>query len=231
MAALGGDGVAFSDLQPGDFVEEGVVHSSAKRGVEPAAVRRAVLAHYPPPPERPSLDQSAFEQLVADIRDRVASRAGAEQFRRADRPDRLRAARDPYLRIAVAVEAIDRSSAEQAQPQLVMETRSDLVRSTLRSTFGKDLISIGYGAQFRVRSTADLEAAPHDRILQLLSPTQPRWRQHLRERPWRTLRYLVGDPSMRYAAAQRALRRTGRAQPTAEPAPYEMRDWVAAPES
>jgi hypothetical protein len=111
---------------------------------------------------------------------------------------------------------------------MTMETRSDLVRSTLRSPFGKDLISIGYGAQFHIRSMTDLDAALHDRILQLLAPSQPRWRQHLRERPWRTVRYVVGDPSMRYAAATSALPRTRRK--TAEPAPYAIRDWVVAPE-
>ena len=114
-------------------------------------------------------------------------------------------------------------------PVAEWQTRSDLVRSALRSPFGKDLISIGYGAQFRVRSTRDLDSAPHDRILQLLAPSQPRWRQQLRERPWRTARYIVGDPSMRFAAASRVLRRT--APGTSEPAPYEMRDWVAAPEA
>jgi hypothetical protein len=111
---------------------------------------------------------------------------------------------------------------------MTMETRSDLIRSTLRTPFGKDLISIGYGAKFQVRSTADLDAAPYDRILQLLAPASPRWRQHLRERPWRTVRYVIGDPSMRYAAADRALGRTRRH--SSEPAPYAMRDWVVAPE-
>ena len=129
------------------------------------------------------------------------------------------------------VEAVERRFLQQIDPQIVVETRSDLVRSTLRSPFGKDLISIGYGAEVHLRSRADVDGSPHERLLQLLAPVQPRWRQHLRQQPLRTMRFLVGDPSMRYAAAT-ALFRMRRPAPQAhtEPAPYAMADWVSVPE-
>jgi hypothetical protein len=230
LQSLSHDGT-FHDLQPGDFVNNGVIHASPRVVVDPESVRAEVLAHYPPPPTRPPLDAPAFDELVHAIRTRLSSRFVPPVF------DALIILTDfesqaIHLFASEAgprVETVARAAAQSIDPQVVMETRSDLVGSTLRSPFGKDLISIGYGAQFHVRSTADLESAPHDRILQLLSPTPPRWRQQLRERPWRTLRYLLGDPSMRYAAATRALRR--RRTQTRDPAPYELRDWVAVPEA
>jgi hypothetical protein len=251
---------AFFDLNPGDFVENGIVHVSERLATEPEVVRSTVLSRYGSPPERPALDPASFDQLVADIRARVASRHAPTDFDAlivlTDFPPRaIRLSATPK---GLQVETVDRhrtpdrrprpqvneppqqvSEAHQLvnepthvmkePPQVVIETRADLIRSTLRSPFGKELISIGYGAQFHVRSTPDLDAASHNRLLQLLSPTQPRWRQHLRERPRRTLRYLVGDPSMRYAAAQRLLRHAP--APSPDPAPYDMRDWVAAPET
>ncbi|MBV9577185.1 MAG: MBL fold metallo-hydrolase [Chloroflexi bacterium] len=226
---------AFYDLQPGDFVEDGVVCASPRPTIEPEAVRAEVLAQYGSAPARPGLDAAAFDELVRDIRDRVGPRQVPAKF---DALVKLTDFADRAIRIfgsatgtntGTKVESVDTRAAGELDPLVVMETRSDLVRSTLRSPFGKDLISIGYAAQFYVRSMADLDSAPHDRILQLLAPSQPRWRQHLRERPWRTLRYLVGDPSMRYAAAQRVLRRSGSRD--SDPAPYELRDWVAAPEA
>jgi hypothetical protein len=231
LRRLSADGtVRFEDLNPGDWVENGVVHASPRQSVEPNAARAAVVERYASAPTRPPLDQAGFDALVAEIRGRVELRQVPASFDAvmvltdfSTSAIRMRASST-----GTSVDTIEPSAVETLQPQVVMETRSDLVRSTLRSPFGKDLISIGYGAQFRIRSTADLDAAPHDRLLQLLALSQPRWREHLRERPWRTARYLVGDPSMRYAAATRVLRRTRTR--TYAPSPYELRDWVAAPE-
>src|SRR5262249_8726797 len=128
-----------------------------------------------------------------------------------------------------AAEPIDPETIRTVNPELVVETRSDLVRSTLRSPFGKDLISIGYGGQFHLRSADDLGAAPPDRFLQLLAPAPPRCRQRLREHPQRTLRFLVGDASMRYAGVSRLLAARPRSTQS-ERAPYDIRDWVAVPE-
>jgi hypothetical protein len=240
-----GSPIGFHDMNPGDFVEDGVVHASERSAPDPEAARTMVLKRYPVKAERPQLDQASFDQLVADVRARVEPRHAPAGFDALIvltdfKPKAIRLHATPE---GVQVSTVDgetpqdtpphlvneRRDVVKKPPQVIMETRSDLIRSTLRSPFGKDLISIGYGAQFRVRSTADLDAAPHDRLLQLLSPTQPRWRQHLRERPGRTLRYLVGDPSMRFAAVRPLLRRTH--DQTSEPAPYEMRDWVAVPEA
>jgi hypothetical protein len=218
--------VACHDLAPGDFVENGTVHASEWRRPEPPELARStVLARYGPPPERPPIDDAAFDELVAAMRARLA-----------ERPNTLDAVivLTDYAPRAIHIsgstaQVVDAAALERLDPQLRVETRSDLIRSTLRTPFGKDLISIGYGGQFRLRSANDLAAAPHDRFLQLLSPSQPRWRQHLRERPLRTLRYLVGDPSMRYAAARRVL--LSKAPVVPERAPYDIRDWVAVPES
>jgi hypothetical protein len=218
--------IAFYDLQPGDYVEDGHVHASAyAQPGPPEQARQAVRARYGPQPERPPLDAAGFDALLAEIRNRVAERSNSLD---------VALVLTDYLAQAIhvhgtSVEPVAPEDVDALGAQLVVQTRSDLIRSTLRSPFGKDLISIGYGGQFHLRSAADLSSAPHDRFLQLLAPTQPRWREHLRERPGRTLRFLVGDASMRLAAARRLLPRHDRTS-TAERAPYDIRDWVAVPE-
>jgi beta-lactamase family protein len=221
---------AFQDLQPGDYVENGTVHATPfSRPDPPELARQAVLDRYGPPPSRQPLDAAAFDELVAAIRARLAERSHATRL------DAVIVLTD-YAPSAIHVQVspngtrVDPVDLYRVDAQVRVETRSDLIRATLRSAFGKDLISIGYGGQFHLRSAADLADAPHDRILQVLSPIQPRWRQHLRERLLRTLRYLIGDPSMRYAFSRRLLRRR-RGQAQHEPAPYDIRDWVAVPDS
>jgi hypothetical protein len=242
--------IGVHDLQPGDYVENGVVHATPLVRLEPPEIaRQTVLDRYGPSPTRPGIDEAAFEALVAEISSRLRERPVATHLDAVvvltdypQRAIRIRLSSTPaeaesaaqgnareFAQSGVSVEAIDSESVEPLSPQLIVETRSDLVRSTLRTPFGKDLISIGYGGQFHLRSAEDLGASPHDRLLQLLTPAQPRWRQHLRERPLRTLRYLVGDPSMRYAAARRVLR-TSKPSAALERAPYDLRDWVAVPE-
>jgi hypothetical protein len=226
--------VAFHDLRPGDFIESGQVHASGVSPVaDPEAARAVVLERYGPPRPRPSLDDSGFEELVGEIRARLEQRGASTPMDAAlvltDFEAKL-----IHIRLTPGqsrVEAADRRLLQQIDPQIVLETRSDLVRGTLRSPFGKDLISIGYGGEVHLRSRADVDGSPHDRLLQLLAPVQPRWRQHLRQQPWRTMRFLIGDPSMRYAAATALFRRRRPApQVHPEPAPYEMADWVSVPE-
>jgi hypothetical protein len=224
--------VAFHDLQPGDYVDDGTVHASPfARPNPPEAARAAALERYGPPPARPALSDAEFDDLVSAIRARLAERP---------QPSALDAVivltdyapRAIHLRVSPSttrVDPIHPEDVERHHPQLTVETRSDLLRSTLRTPFGKDLISIGYGGQFHLRSAAELSAAPHDRLLQVLTPRQPRWREHLRQRPLRTLRYLLGDPSMRFAAMRRFKRSRRVAQ--AERAPYDLKDWVAVPEA
>ena len=227
--------VAFHDLRPGDFVEDGEVYASAApSAVEPEAVRTEVLAHYPPPRPRPSIDQAGFEELVEEVRARAEQRAQSAAFDAAlvltdFKPQVIHVQVTPQV---TRVQAVERRLLDEINPQVVFETRSDLVRSTLRSPFGKDLISIGYGAEVRVRSRSDLDGAPHDRLLQLLAPTQARWRQHLRERPLRAARFVLGDPSMRYAAANRLFHLSSNAHEVRPgPAPYDISDWVTVPET
>lgn len=226
LASMISGPIALHDLQPGDFVEDGLVHASPwERPDPPEHARAAVLERYGPPPERPLLDAAAFDDLVSAVRARLEERGSPLNavIRLTDYPSRA-------IHVhGTRVEAIHATLVDDVDAHLSVETRSDLIRSTLRSPFGKDLISIGYGGQFHLRSAADLAAAPHDRILQLLSPRQPRWRQHLRERPLRTLRYLLGDPSMRYAAVHRLLH--SRRSQVAAREPYDLRDWVAVPET
>ena len=45
----------------------------------------------------------------------------------------------------VQARAVDQAS--DSEPEVVFETRSDLVGSTMRTTFGRDLITVGYAAQ------------------------------------------------------------------------------------
>jgi hypothetical protein len=226
--------VAFHDLRPGDFIEDGEVHQSdGASTAEPDAVRAAVLAHYGPPRPRAPIGALDFDELVSEIRARVEQRGTSMPV---DAVLVLTDFEPKVIRVQVTpgqvrVESADRRLLATTDPQVVVETRADLVRSTLRTSFGKDLICIGYGAEVHLRSQADLACAPHERVLQLLAPVQPRWRQHLRERPVRTMRFLIGDPSMRLAAAKRLLRvgSTTR-QVDSGPAPYDIGDWITVPE-
>jgi hypothetical protein len=225
--------IELHDLRPGDWLEGRVFHGQPSTPAgDPEEARATVRARYGLAPSRPALDDADFDKLVADVRERLASRPRQSLdavLVLTDYP-----ARAIHLDVTpadVKITAVDPVHLAELDPQLTVKTRSDLIRSALRTPFGKDLISIGYGGQFYIRSTAELANAPHDRFLHLLSPTVPRWRQQARAHPWRTIRYLVGDPSMRYAAAGRMLAKRQAVQTTAEPAPYELRDWVAVPES
>ncbi|HEY2592761.1 MAG TPA: MBL fold metallo-hydrolase, partial [Chloroflexota bacterium] len=140
--------ISFEDLNPGDFVESGVVHGSARVTLEPDAVRAAVLDRYPLAPERAALDQQGFDELIGEIRERVASRPVPAGFDAVivltDLSEPPSAIRLSASKTGTSVETVDRADVHTLDPQVVMETRSDLVGSTLRSPFGKDLISIGY---------------------------------------------------------------------------------------
>ena len=113
--------------------------------------------------------------------------------------------------------------------EVVLETRSDLLTSTMRSSFGRDLISIGYAGLVRLRSREALANNPQDRLLGLLAPPAPRWRQRLRGDPARVLGFVVGDASMRHDLKQAMVRRLGarpRRRTSAEPELYAIRDWA-----
>jgi hypothetical protein len=126
----------------------------------------------------------------------------------------------------VYVDSIAPEDVGMRQPDLVFETRGDLLRRTMRSPYGRDLISVGYGAEVHLRSHAGLDGAANEPLLDLLSPQRPRWRHRIRKHPLRTLGFMLGDPSMRHALASRWLRKRGGARPAGEPGLYEVRDWA-----
>jgi len=234
---LGESATSLHDLQPGDFVDSSAVHVSPPAVHDDVEhVRYVVLARYPSRTERPALAADDFEDLVHNVRTSIARHTlGA-----AERLDAVIALVDvPAQAIHVAIEdgtasvaGVERSAVDRMQPELVFETHSDLLKRTMRSPFGRDLISIGYGAEVRIRSQRDMQRGQHERLLALLAPPQPRWRHHFRKHPLRTLGFVVGDPSMRYALAGRLLERRRRRRPVApEPGLYELGDWALLAQS
>jgi hypothetical protein len=100
----------------------------------------------------------------------------------------------------------------------------------MRTPFGRDLITVGYAAQVRLRSQREFTTNPHERLLDLLAPTPLRWRQRLREQPTRTAGFIARDPSMVYAFRQKV---RPKVSPAAEPGLYAIGDWAtiaSAPE-
>jgi hypothetical protein len=224
------------DLAPGDFIERGQVHRAspgnghASDDVE--AARQTVLARYPAAATPTPLSDEAFAALVDEVRQTITRQAAPADDLDAvlllwDAPGRAMHIRASHGQ--VQVEAVATNQIEQIDPQVVVETRSDLITRTMRSPFGRDFITIGYGAQVRLRSRDEMARAPHERLLNLLAPPSPRWRQRLRRAPLRTLGFAVGDPSMRYALLgalrQRARRRAG-GRTTDEPTLYGIGDWA-----
>jgi Beta-lactamase superfamily domain len=213
----------FVDLQPGDHIEDGQIHAS-EPPVNPDVndARDAVLARYPAARQATQLDAAAFETLLDAVRSAIERHPSPEPLDAVlslwDYPQRA-----IHIRVGAGparVEPIDTADVDSlSSATLVFETRSDLVLSTIRSSFGRDLITIGYGAQVRLRTRDAMTSAPQDRLIALLAPAQ-----------LRTLSFIVGDPSMRLPMA-RALRR-GRRSATPpgrerlEPGLYAIRDWA-----
>jgi len=220
------------DLAPGDYVEHGQVGraatSNGQVSADVDAARQTVLDRYPAAAAPSSLSDEAFAALVDEVRQTLVRQATPADdldavLRLWDAPDRAL-----HIRIvhgSTLVAAIAANQIEPIDPQVVVETRADLLTRTMRSPFGRDFITIGYGAQVRLRSREEMARAPHERLLNLLAPPSPRWRQRLRRAPLRTLGFVVGDPSMRYALLGALRRRTGRQTPD-EPTLYGIDDWA-----
>ncbi len=219
------------DLQPGDWVDDEAVHAAPDvRAVDPAQARREVLARY----SRASVGAVASPADFAELEDEVRARAEQATTRAPIEPfDAVLVLWDyPGAAIHVQVEdgraqveTIGADAIGRLDPQVVFETRSDLVRSTMRSVFGQDLITIGYAAQVTLRSRTAMRDNPHERLLNLLSRQQPRWRERLRHDPARTLGFVVGDPSIRYEFKSRLGLSTFK-KDRAAPALYGIGDWV-----
>jgi hypothetical protein len=192
------------DLQPGDWVEDGVVHASPYPRFVPADARREVLARYGsgPTSDPQPLPSEQFERLVDATRERATERVltlGPDEH--LDAVVRLWDYPAAEIRITIAdrrahVAAI--ASAEAGTPpEVVFGTRSDLLWATMRSPFGRDLITIGYAADVRLRSSREMASNVHERLLNLLAFPQSRWRERLRKHPGRVVGFVVGDASMR----------------------------------
>lgn len=223
--------IQFHDLQPGDHVVDQTVHASPYPRFEPAQVRAAVLERYPDGHVVNTLDAAEFDRLVDEMRGVLqakAAHAGLPDLNALvvlwDCPERI-------IDIQVSAQQLvvrGRAASERGslEPDVVFETRSDLLRSTMRTPFGRDLITVGYAARISLRSQDELAYNGHERLLDMLAPTPLRWRQRLRQHPRRTLGFIVRDPSMVYALREKLGR--GRARGAAEePRLYAIRDWTA----
>ena len=174
------------DLQPGDFVDGHQVHASP-----------------PPSPRQRRARPRRGARSLSNARQSTRARARRSSKRSCttSAPASLEhaLAPDDHLNAALVlwdlparaihiqidngtsrVQGIDRAEVDRLDPEVVFETHSDLLKRTMRSPFGRDLISVGYGAEVRIRSPRDMQHAQHDQLLALLAPPQPRWRQRLR---------------------------------------------------
>jgi Beta-lactamase superfamily domain len=192
------------DLQPGDCVEDGVVRASPYPPIAPERARFEVLARYGRTPEPKPLAAEHFDRIVDAARARATQRA--PMMAADERLDAVVQLWDhPAADIRITV--VDRraevtpttSNHLSTPPDIVFATRSDLLWSTMRSPFGRDLITIGYAADVRLRSSQDMASNVHERLLNLLAFPRTRWRQRFRRHPRRVLGFMLGDPSMRYA--------------------------------
>ena len=165
--------IEFFDLQPGDFVKDGVVNVSEPPVDVDGDARGVVLKRYPPAASRTPL---AFDDVVRDVRAAIARHARRDDLNAVvalwDIPER--ALHITVQGGSVKVQDVTAEEVHELQSEVVFETRSDLLQSTMHSAFGRDLISIGYGCEVRLRSRAEMARAPHERLLNLLAPPQPR---------------------------------------------------------
>ncbi|MDQ6675259.1 MAG: MBL fold metallo-hydrolase [Chloroflexota bacterium] len=196
---------AVHDLQPGDWVEDRVVHASPYPRNLWERARGDVAARYGRPSEPKPLTPELFDRLVDAVRTRAAERAPSlATGERLDAVVRLWDYPAAEIRVSVSdgrseVAAIPPAARTTAEPEVVFATRSDLLSATMRSPFGRDLITIGYAAEVRLRSKREMATSAHERLLNLLACAQPRWRERLKKHPGRVLGFMVGDASMRYA--------------------------------
>jgi hypothetical protein len=219
------------DLQPGDWVQDGVVHASTYPRFVPDDVRREVLARYGSPRSPGPLTEAQFDALVAAVRVRAVERAAALP---AD--ERLDAVLELWdhpaagIRVSVANQKAQveptTSSRWTTPPDVEFGTRSDLIQSTMQSAFGRDLITIGYAADVRLRSNREMATNAHERLLNLLAYPQSRWRERLRKHPGRVLGFVVGDPSMRYELKSKLGLGRSRRHAESEPGLYAIGDWA-----
>jgi hypothetical protein len=223
------------DLQPGDWVADGIVHASPYPPDAAEHARADVLARYGRASEPKPLTADQFERLVDTARARATAHAltlGADE--RLHALVRLWDHPSAGIRIIVAnrraTVAPALSMHDSPEPDVVFATRSDLLGATMRSPFGRDLITIGYAADVRLRSSREMATSAHERLLNLLAFPQPRWRERLRKHPGRVLGFMVGDASMRYELTSKLKAKLRRARPPqaalTERGLYAIADWA-----
>ena len=167
------------------------------------APRRAGALRQPTAPV--PLTEAQFDGLVeARPRPGGGARRGAAADERLDAVDPTLG---PSIGLGIRVPSptraaeVDPTTLERgglSPPDVEFGTRSDLIQSTMQSPFGRDLITIGYAADVRLRSNREMATNAHERLLNLLAYPQSRWRERLRQHPGPVLGFVVGDPSMRY---------------------------------
>src|SRR5581483_4587492 len=175
--------VEVHDLSPGDFVEDGRVHATARAPIEPEAVRRAVLARHPQPPSL-RVDARRFARLAERLEDRALRNLGrVDASPPLDAVIRLWDYPSEAVRVRLndsgaAAARVSPDDAERAPPQLVLETRADLLATAVDEEYGRDQLCIGYGALVHVNSEVAARANLHERLLALVTRL-PTWADRL----------------------------------------------------
>jgi hypothetical protein len=220
------------DLQPGDWVEGDIVHASVSPLIEPERARRDVRARYGSAPDPKPLARPQFDRLVDAARAFATERAltlgpGA----RLDAVIRLWDHPAADIRIVVAEGRADvaptTSTDRDGPPEVLFATRSDLLWATMQTPFGRDLITVGYAGDIRLRSSQEMANNAHERLLNLLALAQPRWRERFRRHPGRVLGFVLGDPSMRFALKSKLGLARSVPLNESERGLYAISDWAA----
>jgi hypothetical protein len=110
---------------------------------------------------------------------------------------------------APSVRLVDSRTPETAYPDLILETRSDILWSAVTERYGRDHICIGYGAIISIVSPRMLGSSAHEKLLDLIT-SFPSWRDHFRHHPVRLLSYVARDAGMRFALRRRITSMLGR---------------------
>ena len=134
------------------------------------------------------------------------------------------------IRIVIADQRADvaptTSTDRDTPPEVILATRSDLLWATMQTPFGRDLITVGYAVDIRLRSSQEMANNAHERLLNLLAFPQPRWRERFRRHPGRVLGFMLGDVSMRHELKSKL----GLARPAPTDATerglYAISDWA-----
>jgi hypothetical protein len=104
--------------------------------------------------------------------------------------------------------AVRRTRAPAEDARLVVETRSEVLRSGFMSEWGGDAMVVGYGCDLYVRDPSILDEGLDTACVQLLT-NHPAASRHMRSEPLRGLRFLAQNPlTLRWAAVR--VRRGGR---------------------